>query len=90
MRMKSYALMAALARGARGLRSGRDTNADSARRRRSAAEEVTASDSRTLVIRWRRSYPQAGALQASGRLSEFPALPRPVGSSQRRLFAAHN
>jgi len=44
----------------------------------SLMEEATAPDERTLVIRWRRAYPQAGVLQATGRLSEFPALPRDI------------
>ena len=39
-----------------------------------AMEEVTATDDRTLVIRWRRPYPDASFLAAYQ--LEFPALPR--------------
>ncbi len=60
----------------------------------SLMEEATAPDERTLVIRWRRPYPQAGVLQATGRLSEFPALPRHIleaayDEGQWEAFAAH-
>jgi peptide/nickel transport system substrate-binding protein len=52
-------------------------------------EEVTASDSRTVVIRWKRSYPYAGQLQAA----DLPPLPRHLlessfSSSQLDSFAA--
>lgn len=60
----------------------------------SLMEEVLAPDDRTLVIRWRRLYPKADVLQASGRLSEFPALPRHAlqssyGEANWDAFAAH-
>ena len=60
----------------------------------SLMEEATAPDDRTLRIRWRQPYPQAGVLQASGRLSEFPALPRHIleaayDEGQWDAFAAH-
>jgi peptide/nickel transport system substrate-binding protein len=37
-------------------------------------ESVTAPDARTLVIRWKRAYPDAGTL--TDRNAEFPPLPR--------------
>jgi len=60
----------------------------------SLMEEVVAHDERTLVIRWLRPYPQAGVLQATGRLSEFPALPRhvlqgPYDEAQWDAFTVH-
>jgi peptide/nickel transport system substrate-binding protein len=42
----------------------------------SAIEEATAPDPRTLVVRWRRPYPDAGTF--TGRSREFPPLPRHV------------
>lgn len=45
----------------------------------SLMEEVLAPDARTLVIRWRRAYPDAGVLEGGGGGSTsptFPALPR--------------
>lgn len=38
-------------------------------------EEVSAPDSRTLVIRWRRPYPGAGVLGARSQTEGFQALP---------------
>lgn len=60
-------------------------------------EEVVALDDRTVLIRWRRPYAEAGALEASGSGStspSFPALPRHLlGSAFRQAnwdaFAAH-
>jgi peptide/nickel transport system substrate-binding protein len=40
-------------------------------------EEALAPDDRTLVIRWRRPFPQAGVLQEGGSL-RFAALPRHI------------
>src|SRR5207302_1849880 len=41
--------------------------------------EVGAPDDRTLIVRWSRLFPGAGALQASnGTPSDFPPLPRHV------------
>ena len=59
----------------------------------SLMEEVVAPDDRTLVIRWRRPYPQAGVLQATGTLTHFPALPRhvmeaPYEAAEWEAFAA--
>lgn len=39
-------------------------------------EEVSAADDRTVVMRWKQLYPEAGSL--TGRESEFPALPRHI------------
>src|SRR5215218_2676246 len=41
-------------------------------------DEVLAPDDRTLVIRWKRPYFEAGNLEAAGGTSSpsFPALPR--------------
>ena len=36
-------------------------------------EDVTASDERTVVVRWRQLYPEAGALT-----NNFQALPRHI------------
>jgi len=60
----------------------------------SLMEDVSAPDARTLVIRWRRAYPQAGVLQATGKLTDFPPLPRhvlqaPFDEAQWEAFAAH-
>jgi peptide/nickel transport system substrate-binding protein len=57
-------------------------------------EEVTAPDPRTLVIKWRRLYPQAGVLQATGTITDFPPLPRqvldrPLQELSADAFAAH-
>jgi len=41
----------------------------------SYVEEITAADARTLVLRWRQSYPQAGVM-ARGSGSSLPPLPR--------------
>lgn len=41
-------------------------------------EEVSAPDSRTLVIRWRRPYPGAGVLRTLSQVENFQALPRHV------------
>jgi peptide/nickel transport system substrate-binding protein len=40
--------------------------------------EVIAPDNRTLLIRWRRTYPGAGLLRASTQTESFQALPRHV------------
>jgi peptide/nickel transport system substrate-binding protein len=53
-------------------------------------EEVTAPDPRTIAIRWRQPYPEAGFLDRAG----FPPLPRHVLEPQFReldpqAFAAH-
>lgn len=60
----------------------------------SLMEEVVAPDDRTLIIRWRRPYPQAGVLQATGTLTHFPAIPRhvmeaPYEAAEWEAFAAH-
>ncbi|HZT06504.1 MAG TPA: ABC transporter substrate-binding protein [Chloroflexota bacterium] len=44
-------------------------------------EEVLAPDDRTVLIRWKRLYPDAGALEAAGgggTSPSFPALPRHI------------
>lgn len=50
----------------------------------SLMEEVSASDSRTLVIRWRRSYPNAGVLQVGTAHPGLPPVPRHVLESTFR------
>jgi peptide/nickel transport system substrate-binding protein len=58
-------------------------------------EEASAPDDRTLVIRWSRIYPGAGALQSSqGNASDFPPIPRHVlgaayGEANWDAFMAH-
>ena len=59
----------------------------------SLMEEVVATDDRTLVIRWRRAYPYAAVLQATGTLTHFPAIPRhvmgaPYEAAEWEAFAA--
>lgn len=57
-------------------------------------EEVLAPDPRTVVIRWKRLYPQAGVLQATGNCCYFPPVPRhilegPYQEGQWDAFANH-
>lgn len=62
-------------------------------------EGITAPDSRTLVIRWRQPFPEAGSLRASGGGGDssgrsFTALPRhileqPFRRADIETFAAH-
>src|SRR5207249_3019205 len=51
-------------------------------------------DERTLGIGWKRPYPQAGVLQATGNCCYFPPLPRhvleePYHEAQWEAFSAH-
>jgi peptide/nickel transport system substrate-binding protein len=54
-------------------------------------EELSAPDDRTLVIRWRQPFPEAGAL-GDGRVREFFALPRHIlegpFETQRDVFTS--
>lgn len=58
----------------------------------SSIEEVIASDPRTVMVRWRRPYPDAGGL--TDRNGEFPPLPRhvlekPFGEDTAEVFSNH-
>ncbi len=50
----------------------------------SAMENVTAPDAKTVLIHWKRPYPYAGVLQASGDAPHFPAMPRHLLDAQFR------
>jgi peptide/nickel transport system substrate-binding protein len=45
-------------------------------------DDVTAPDARTIVVRWKRPFPFAGELEASGMRSSFAPLPRHLLETQ--------